>query len=88
MDLAMVTWVDTFGCPGGWEFQDEFEPGYTTVTSVGHIEHQEDYVVLVPHMSCPASGERVQLAGHMTIPRCQIRKIEALTFSSSGPVPE
>lgn len=84
MEIAIITWVDTFGCPPGWDFLDEVESGYTTIQSIGWIEHEtEDYIFLAPHKSRPASTTgRTQVAGHMTIPRRSILKKETLTSSS------
>lgn len=49
MRIEIIKWVDTFGCPPGWEFEDELEYKVTEVTSVGFIRKETDtVVVLVP----------------------------------------
>lgn len=68
--IELIEWIDTFGCPAGWEFEDEFEAKTTLVKSVGFVlQEDEKLVVLVPHIS---GAERKQLAGHISIPRQQI----------------
>lgn len=83
--IAVIEWVDAFGCPAGWEFEDETQARATTVRSVGFVLSEDDQVVmLAPHISSPGEGERRQLAGHIAVPRRQIVKIE---FISSSLVP-
>lgn len=70
MKIELIKWVDTFGCPPGWEFEDELEYKVTEVISVGFIRKETDtVVVLVPHIS---NAERKQVAGCICIPRRQI----------------
>lgn len=70
MKIELIKWVDTFGCPSGWEFEDELECVVTEVTSVGFIRKETDeVVVLIPHIS---GADRKQIAGHICIPRKQI----------------
>lgn len=66
MKIEVIKWVDTFGCPQGWEFEDELECKAVEVTSVGFVYKESDsMVVLVPHRS---SAERPQVAGYIGIP--------------------
>jgi len=70
MKIEVIKWVDTFGCPQGWEFEDELECKAVEVTSVGFVFKESDsMVVLVPHRS---SAERPQVAGYIGIPVRQI----------------
>lgn len=79
MKVELIKWVDTYGCPQGWEFEDELEYKTTEVTSVGFVRKETDsIVVLVPHIS---GAERPQVAGHICIPRKQIISRQTI-FSS------
>ncbi len=70
-DLVAVEWVDAFGCPAGWEFEDEVEPAVTTVKTVGFLlKETDDFLFLVPHIS--TTNGRRQLAGHLAVPKLQI----------------
>lgn len=70
MKAEMIKWVDTFGCPQGWEFEDEIECKVTYVYSVGFVIRETDSaVMLAPHIS---TAERPQIAGCICIPRQQI----------------
>lgn len=81
MKIELIKWVDTFGCPPGWEFEDELEYKVTEVTSVGFIRKETDtVVVLVPHIS---GAERKQIAGYICIPRKQIISRQTI-FSSEA----
>ncbi|WP_278747662.1 MULTISPECIES: hypothetical protein [Parasutterella] len=81
MRIEIIKWVDTFGCPPGWEFEDELEYKVTEVTSVGFIRKETDtVVVLVPHIS---GADRKQIAGHICIPRKQILSRQTI-FSSEA----
>lgn len=84
--LILVEWEDSFGCPSGWEFEDEVEVRTTTVRTVGWLVREtEGALLVVPHLSAPGHGRR-QFAGYIGIPKRQIvswREID-LT-SSSGP---
>ncbi|MCM1513357.1 MAG: hypothetical protein NC112_09680 [Oxalobacter formigenes] len=80
MKVELIKWIDTFGCPLGWEFEDEFETKTTKVRSVGFVlKETEEFIVLVPHIS---GSERRQLAGHISIPRQQIIS-RTIIFSSA-----
>ena len=83
MKIEIIKWVDTFGCPPGWEFEDELEYKVTEVTSVGFIRKETD-TVLVPHIS---GAERKQIAGYICIPRKQILSRQTI-FSSETCDPE
>ncbi|WP_251570095.1 hypothetical protein [Parasutterella muris] len=81
MNIELVKWVDTFGCPPGWEFEEDVEYEITTVFSVGFVkEENERMVVLIPHMS---SAGRKQVAGYICIPRQQIIERKVISSSSS-----
>jgi hypothetical protein len=78
--VLLVNWVDAFGCPPGWEFEDEVELDASHVTSIGwKLKENDEYILLCPHKSKPNSG-RTQLAGHIVIPKRQIISVtEILT---------
>ncbi|OBX36949.1 hypothetical protein A8U91_01297 [Halomonas elongata] len=79
---VLVIWVDTFGCPPGWEFKDDIEPGYTTIHSLGEIVAiNEDFICIAPHVSQPKGDGSVQLAGHLTIPRQSALKVLDVTVT-------
>ncbi|MCA9090811.1 MAG: hypothetical protein KDA90_19490 [Planctomycetaceae bacterium] len=79
--LIAIEWVDSFGCPPGWEFEDEVEPTITTVKTVGFLMRENDHFVLVaPHVS--TASDRRQLAGHMAIPKQQIVQSVVVTSFS------
>ncbi len=70
-DLVAVEWIDSFGCPAGWEFEDEVEPAVTTVKTIGFLlKETDDFLFLVPHIS--TTNGRRQLAGHLAVPKLQI----------------
>lgn len=85
MKIELIKWVDTYGCPQGWEFEDELECRVTEVYSVGFVRKETDsVVVLIPHMS---SAERTQIAGHICIPRQQILERKTISSLSFGQEP-
>lgn len=78
--VYLIEWVDSFGCPAGWEFLDEVEFKTTTITSIGFLVHQDDEkIVIAPHVS---SSEKRQIAGHIAIPRQQILKVTSSSQAS------
>ncbi|MCE3025761.1 hypothetical protein [Salinicola sp. DM10] len=82
--LVQVIWIDTFGCPAGWEFREELNPGYTRVKSVGTVMAiSDDFVCLAPHVSQPAGDGATQVAGHITVPRRSILEINKLELGRS-----
>jgi hypothetical protein len=84
--IAVVEWIDAFGCPAGWEFEEEALLRATTVRSVGHVlSENDDFVMLAPHISKPGDGTRRQLAGHIAIPRRQIVTMKVISSSSCDP---
>jgi hypothetical protein len=88
--IAAVEWMDAFGCPAGWEFEDEARISATIVRSIGYVLKDDDqFVMLAPHISTPGDDERRQLAGHIAIPRRSIVAMEIISPSSrvSCPVP-
>ena len=86
MNIELIKWVDTYGCPAGWEFEDELECNVTEVQSVGFVRKETDsVVVLVPHIS---SAERTQIAGHICIPRNQIIERKIISSLPFDLVPE
>lgn len=79
-NLVLIEWVDAFGCPAGWEFENEVEPSVTSVQSVGFIlKETDEFVFLAPHVS--TTKDRQQIAGHMAVPKKQILKMNRLTSS-------
>lgn len=85
MTPELIEWVDAFGAPAGWEFEDELDPAVTRVSSVGYVIRETDeFVMLAPHVSSPGEGRRRQLAGHIAIPKRQIvARFECVTSSSA-----
>lgn len=82
--LVRVEWLDTHGCPAGWQFEDEAEFDVSRVMSVGYlIRETDEMLVLAPHVARPDGGERRQLAGVIAIPRCQV--VSLATCPSSEP---
>ena len=87
MKIELIKWIDTYGCPQGWEFEDELDDKVTEVTSVGFVRKETNLVVvLVPHIS---GAERPQVAGHICIPRKQILSRQIIFSSETcGQEPE
>jgi len=80
--IVLVEWIDAFGCPPGWQFEDEAELRCTTVRSVGFLlKKNAKFLLLVPHLSSPSDNDRRQLAGHIAIPR---RQVVSMTVISSS----
>lgn len=78
-DVLLVTWVDAFGCPPGWEFAEDVELEASEVTSIGwKLRENEEFILLCPHKSSPASG-RAQLAGHIVIPKRQVISVREIS---------
>lgn len=70
-NMLLIEWIDAFGCPTGWEFEDEVDPSVTSVQSVGFfLKETDEFVFIAPHVS--TTKDRRQLAGHMAIPKKQI----------------
>lgn len=81
--ILVVEWIDAFGCPAGWEFEDEAEVKFTTVHSVGYLLKEDaDCLFLAPHVSSPGEGQRRQLAGHIAIPRRSIISSKVISLSA------
>ncbi|MDR0250209.1 MAG: hypothetical protein LBI35_02695 [Burkholderiales bacterium] len=77
--VFFIEWLDAFGCPAGWEFEDEAETKVTAITSVGFlVKETDDFVCLAPHVS---GSDRRQIAGHISIPKKAILKIEVISPS-------
>jgi hypothetical protein len=88
--IEMVEWVDSFGCPAGWEFEDEAALRHTTIQSVGYLlKDDAQFVFLAPHISAVSETERRQLAGHIAIPKLSIvsrKTISSRAASSCQPL--
>ncbi len=70
--IALVVWEDAFGCPAGWQHEDELETGTSVVHSVGMVLHKsKKKITLAPHLG-GVNRETKQAAGVITIPRRQI----------------
>lgn|GEM_PF-3650680 len=73
--------IDAFGCPAGWEFEDEVEPAITTVKTIGFLMKETDeFFFVVPHFS--TTNGRKQFAGHLAVPKLQVLKSVRLTSFS------
>jgi hypothetical protein len=82
--VVAVEWIDAFGCPAGWEFEDETVTAATTVRSIGYVLSEDDqFVLIAPHISSPGDGRRRQLAGHIAVPRRQIVKMDVISSSQA-----
>ena len=69
--LLAIEWVDTFGCPEGWQFESEIVPKITTVISVGFLfKETDDFFFIVPHISTAENAK--QFAGHLSVPKKQV----------------
>lgn len=80
MKILIIEWIDAFGCPPGWEYEDDAEMIATSVTSVGFLlKKTKDFYLLAPHKSDPGEGRRRQIAGHIAIPRRQVVKVTRIT---------
>lgn len=82
--VVAIEWIDSFGCPPGWEFEDEVEPKTTTIRTIGFLLREtDDFLFIAPHIS--TASDRRQIAGHMAVPRRQIIRAEVVTsFSCRG----
>lgn len=81
-ELKLVKWVDAFGCPAGWQHEEEVEKGVSVVQSVGFvIDETEQTLTLAPHIGGLNRDNR-QMAGVITLPKQQI--ISAFSY----PLPE
>jgi hypothetical protein len=82
--VVAIEWIDSFGCPPGWEFEDEVEPKTTTIKTIGFLLREtDDFIFVAPHIS--TASERRQIAGHMAVPRRQIIRAAVVTsFSCRG----
>ena len=79
--VVAIEWIDSFGCPAGWEFEDEVEPKTTTVKTIGFLLREtDDFLFIAPHLS--TASERRQIAGHMAVPRRQIIRATIVTSFS------
>ncbi len=76
MELVIVEWEDSQGCPQGWQFFEDvsFEP--VTIRSVGWVlRENKQSVMLAPHVG-RVGGVENQGQGIMTIPkRCILRRV-------------
>ena len=79
--VIAIEWEDSFGCPAGWEFEDEVEPKTTTIKTIGFLILETDgFLFVAPHIS--TASERRQLAGHMAVPKRQIIRSRVVTCFS------
>jgi hypothetical protein len=90
MRLVIVDWVDSYGCPAGWEsLKFDTDLRCLHVRSVGWLlQDGRESKTLVPHLSDPAySSTNPQAAGRLTIPTRSILKIHTLTDPRSSQPP-
>ena len=75
--LICVRWIDSLGCPRGWESIDEARSTECAIIeSIGWVvAHDKKAVQLAPHVSS-VGGKKGGVMGHMTIPLVCV-----LTFS-------
>jgi hypothetical protein len=79
--VIAIEWEDSFGCPAGWEFEDEVRPSTTTVNTIGFlISETDEFVFVAPHVS--TASDRRQIAGHMAVPKRQIIRSWTVTSFS------
>ena len=77
-DLICVKWIDSVGCPRGWELLDDARStDCSVIESIGWVvKHDKQAVQIAPHVSS-VNGKQGGVMGHMTIPL-----VSVLTFSS------
>lgn len=82
-DLVFVRWADAFGCPAGWEFEDEASRAISVVSTAGWLMADDgDNLLVVPHIGLAGVEGRAQYAGHINVPRRQILSLAGIpTFS-------
>jgi hypothetical protein len=81
MHLVLVDWVDSYGCPAGWEnLKQDGDPGPLHVRSVGWlVQDGKKSKTIVPHISDPAYPSTCpQACGRLTIPVQSILKMYKL----------
>lgn len=86
MELVVIEWEDSQGCPQGWQlFEDvSFEP--VTIRSVGWVlRENRGSVMLAPHVG-RVGGDENQGQGIMVIPKRCILNRTAIDQGSSFPV--
>ena len=50
-ELKLVIWEDAFGCPSGWQREDELQTETSVVHSVGFIVAETaEQLTLAPHV--------------------------------------
>ena len=83
MNIELIRWVDSMGCPGGWVHESDSECYVADVLSVGYVRKEtDDFVFLVPHI---VNSEDVQIAGQYCIPHSQIKERKVIFSDSSCP---
>ena len=78
MHLVLVDWVDSYGCPSGWEsLKQEDDLGPLHIRSVGWlVQNGKESKTIIPHLSDPKyPSANPQACGRLTIPVRSILKI-------------
>jgi len=69
--IKLVEWVDSIGCPGGWQIWDKPEVP-SPITSVGWELHRTSWYLVL----CPTGYElpdgKVHTMGVLSIPLCSV----------------
>lgn len=84
MELALIEWEDSLGCPQGWQSFEDVAASHVVIRSVGWVlRSSERSVTLAPHLGS-VDGEENQGQGIMTIPRSCILSWTVISPSSEG----
>ena len=85
MKLLLVEWVDSAGCPAGWQHAEDVTPAMAIVQSVGWLlKETKEFLFLAPHINKTGTSDRPQIAGHITIPRGVVKRQSILRVTSSS----
>lgn len=76
-ELKLVIWEDAFGCPSGWQVEEELQTTTSVVHSVGFVVAETaEQLTLAPHVG-GQNQENKQFAGVITLPKRQIISISS-----------
>lgn len=83
MKAAKITWIDSSGVQGGWQFLEDFDTELVEVTSIGFIVKENDALIaLALNVGKETINAPTQINGVITIPKCAISSISFLEISS------
>jgi hypothetical protein len=68
-ELTLLEWVDSLGCPQGWQLLEDTKAVFVRIQSVGWvIDETSEAITLAPHLGF-IGEEPNQAQGIMTIPK-------------------